>query len=66
MKYIITLFWGFILGQVAYYLGSQLSSSQYDFQSATILGIVIALTVFIISPQLKKTDIDHHFEGNVK
>lgn len=50
MKYITTLFWGFILGQVAYYLGSQLSSAVYNFQDATILGIVISVTVFTIAP----------------
>lgn len=57
MKYIATLFWAFILGHVAFYLGSQLTTSTYDFNQASILGIVIALTVFIITPILtKKTD----------
>ncbi|MBK0348093.1 YjzD family protein [Aerococcaceae bacterium zg-ZJ1578] len=50
MKYIATLFWGFILGHVAFYLGSQLTSAQYNFRDATILGIVVAITVFIIKP----------------
>lgn len=54
MKYIITLFWAFILGQVAYYLGSQLTSSPYNFTQASILGVVIAITVFVVTPILKK------------
>lgn len=55
MKYIITLFWGFILGHVAYYLGSQLTSASYDFIQATLLGFIIAGTVFIITPLIKNS-----------
>lgn len=54
MKYLITLFWGFILGHVAFYLGSQLTSSIYNFRDATILGVVVALTTFAIKPIITK------------
>ncbi|MHA3225297.1 YjzD family protein [Globicatella sulfidifaciens] len=60
MKYIDTLVWAFILGQVAYYLGSQLTTAAYDFKSASILGIVIAITVFIIAPILKQEPQHDH------
>lgn len=60
MKYIVTLIWAFILGQVAYYLGSQLTTSAYDFKSASILGVVIAITVFIITPILKQEPQHEH------
>lgn len=58
MKYITTLFWGFILGQVAYYLGSQLSSAVYNFRDATILGLVISLTVFVMTPIMTRQTSD--------
>lgn len=58
MKYIMTLIWAFILGQVAYYLGSQLTTSVYNFRDATLLGLVIALTVFVITPILTRKTSD--------
>lgn len=55
MKYIVTLFWSFILGHVAYYLGSSLTSVNYDFTSATVLGLIVAIGVVIISNILKNS-----------
>lgn len=55
MKYIVTFFWSFILGHVAYYLGSSLTSVSYDFTSATILGLIVAIGVVIISNILKNS-----------
>lgn len=55
MKYIVTLFWSFILGHVAYYLGSSLTSVSYDFTSATILGLIVAVGVVIIANMLKNS-----------
>lgn len=55
MKYIVTLFWSFILGHVAYYLGSSLTSVSYDFTSATILGLIVAVGVVIIANILKNS-----------
>ena len=55
MKYIVTLFWSFILGHVAYYLGSSLTSVSYDFTSATILGVMVTIGVVIISNILKNS-----------
>jgi len=55
MKYIVTLFWSFILGHVAYYLGSSLTSVSYDFTSATILGLIVAVGVVIIANILKSS-----------
>lgn len=60
MKYIVTLIWAFILGHVAYYLGSQLTTAAYDFSKASILGVVIALAVFVIAPILKQEPQHNH------
>lgn len=55
MKYIVTLFWSFILGHVAYYLGSSLTSVSYDFNSASLLGLIVAIGVVIIANILKNS-----------
>lgn len=48
MKYIVTMFWGFILGHVVYYLGSSLTSTTYDFNMASILGLVMSIATFVL------------------
>ena len=57
MKYIMTLFWSFILGHVVYYLGSSLTSAlpegSYDLLPGTILGLSIAVAVIIIAHIMK-------------
>lgn len=55
MKYVVTLFWSFILGHVAYYLGSSLTSVSYDFKSASLLGLIVAIGVVIIANILKNS-----------
>ena len=54
MKYVTTLLWGFILGQIVYYLGSSLTSMPYDFYQANYLGITVSVAVFILSYILNK------------
>ena len=48
MRYIVTLFWAVILGQVVGYIGGALSSSPYDFTMTTIISLV--------------AEIDRHFD----
>ena len=49
MKYIVTFFWSFILGQIVYYLGSSLTRAQYDLVGGTILAFVITIVVAIVA-----------------
>ena len=49
MKYIVTFFWSFILGQIVYYQGSSLTRAQYDLVGATILALVITIVVAIVA-----------------
>ena len=49
MRYIVTLFWAVILGQVVGYIGGALSSSPYDFTITTIISLVAGLIVILIS-----------------
>ncbi|MGX7419211.1 YjzD family protein [Carnobacterium gallinarum] len=60
MKYIVTLFWAFCLGQAAYYIGSALGNSTYDFKLATLLGLVGGVLVIaigeVLSSDTKKSE----------
>ncbi len=50
MRYIVTLFWAVILGQVVGYIGGALcDSSPYDFTMTTIISLVAGLIVILIS-----------------
>ncbi|MBO0462735.1 MULTISPECIES: YjzD family protein [Enterococcus] len=49
MRYIVTLFWAVILGQVVGYIGGALTSSPYDFTMTTIISLVAGLIVILIS-----------------
>lgn len=48
MKYIITLFWAFVLGQVVGYLGNAMIGAPYDFQLTTILSLIVGVIVILI------------------
>ncbi|MCP9467184.1 MAG: YjzD family protein [Candidatus Granulicatella sp. P6S_S16_bin.50.1] len=55
MKYIVTIIWGLILSQVTYYLGSALSQTPYNVQSAVIVGVLVTAAVFIIQHVFMKS-----------
>ena len=49
MKYLVTLFWTCILGQVVVYLGSALNSGTYDFKAASIISLIVGVVVILIA-----------------
>ena len=55
VKYIVTIVWGLILSQVTYYLGSALSQTPYNVQSAVIVGVVVTAAIFIIQHVFMKS-----------
>lgn len=55
VKYIVTIIWGLILSQVTYYLGSALSQTPYNVQSAVILGVLVTAAIFIIQHVFMKS-----------
>lgn len=55
VKYIVTIIWGLILSQVTYYLGSALSQTPYNVQSAVIVGVLVTAAIFIIQHVFMKT-----------
>ena len=55
VKYIVTIIWGLILSQVTYYLGSALSQTPYNEQSAVIVGVLVTAAIFIIQHVFMKS-----------
>ena len=55
VKYIVTIVWGLILSQVTYYLGSALSQTPYNVQSAVFVGVLVTAAIFIIQHVFMKT-----------
>ncbi|EOH89487.1 DUF2929 domain-containing protein [Enterococcus villorum] len=48
MRYIVTLFWSFVLGQVVGYIGGALTSGAYDFTLTTIISLVAGVIVILL------------------
>ncbi|MDN6640235.1 MAG: YjzD family protein [Tetragenococcus sp.] len=59
MRYLITIIWSLILGQVVGFLGSALTSTSYDFTLTTICSFIVAIIVIAIGsityPDKKQT-----------
>ena len=55
VKYIVTIVWALILSQVTYYLGSALSQTPYNVQSAVIVGVLVTAAIFIIQHVFMKS-----------
>lgn len=55
VKYIVTIIWGLILSQVTYYLGSALSQTPYNVQSAIFVGVLVTAAIFIIQHVFMKS-----------
>lgn len=55
VKYIVTIVWGLILSQVTYYLGSALSQTPYNVQSAVTVGVLVTAAIFIIQHVFMKS-----------
>ena len=49
MKYIVTMFWAMILGQVVGYLGSALTGGKYDFTVTAQLSFLVGIIVIIVA-----------------
>lgn len=48
MRYLVTLFWTFVLGQVVGYLGSSLAGATYDFQLTSIISLVTGVVIILV------------------
>lgn len=63
MRYIVALFWSFVLGQVVGYIGGALVGGTYDFTLTTIISLAAGLLIILISqvavPSKKETSKVH-------
>ncbi|GBD66064.1 putative uncharacterized protein [Tetragenococcus halophilus subsp. halophilus] len=59
MRYLITIIWSLILGQVVGFLGSALTSTNYDFTLTAICSVIVGIIVIVIGsiayPNKKQT-----------
>ena len=58
MRYIVTLFWSLILGQVVGFIGAKLSSTAYSFIPTVLVSIAVGIIIILIdkamSPSAKQ------------
>ncbi len=48
MRYVVTLFWALILGQIVGFIGAKLSSTSYAFMPTVIVSIVVAFIIVLL------------------
>ncbi|MBL1229414.1 YjzD family protein [Enterococcus sp. BWB1-3] len=48
MRYIIILFWSFLLGQIVGYIGGALNNGSYDFMWTTIISLIAGVLIISI------------------
>ncbi|KHD85916.1 YjzD family protein [Heyndrickxia ginsengihumi] len=49
MKYILTLFWTFLLVEMLGYVGSAMTNSKYDVTTMAILSIFVTIFILIVN-----------------
>ncbi|WP_122646739.1 DUF2929 family protein [Enterococcus mediterraneensis] len=59
MRYIVTLFWSFILGQVVGYLGSSLGGGVYDFKLTTMISLFVGVIVILLGTVAPSRKVSH-------
>ncbi|OJG77336.1 hypothetical protein RV10_GL002593 [Enterococcus pallens] len=53
MKYLVTFFWAFAIGQAVCYLGGALQSATYNFQLSTIVSLIVGVITVLLSVAMK-------------
>lgn len=53
MKYLVTFFWAFLIGQAVCYLGSALQSGAYNFPLSTGISLFVGLMAIIVASFVK-------------
>lgn len=62
MKYIMTLFWSFLLVNVLGYVVSSIQATDYSFALVSILSVIVAIIIWVIDAILPKNEAaaEHH------
>jgi hypothetical protein len=60
MRVLWTLIWSFLLVQMMAYVISSMTGSTYDFVQASIISVVMAAFVMILSAFIPNEPVEHH------
>lgn len=52
MRYLLTIFWTLLLVNMLMYVAGSMIGSSYDFATATTLGVIAVILLFIVSAVL--------------
>lgn len=60
MRYLVTLFWVFLLLQMVVYVVSSMNGVDFDFMSGLVLTIPVAILVSIVPMLLPNDPVEQH------
>lgn len=60
MKYVMTLFWAFLLVNMASYVVSSMIGVTYEFGTSSVLAVVATVLIFIIGALIPNEPANHH------
>jgi cell shape-determining protein MreD len=60
MRLFWTLFWTFLLVQMATYVMGSMQGIAYDFSTGALLGIIVTIFVIIVANLLPDEPAEHH------
>jgi hypothetical protein len=60
MRYIWTFFWTFLLVQMLNYVVSSMTGGTFNFNDGTILAIIVAVLIIVVSLIIPNDPVDHN------
>ncbi|MFD2443176.1 YjzD family protein [Bacillus sp. CGMCC 1.16607] len=60
MRYFWTLFWTFLLVQMLNYVVTSMTGTTYDFNTGTIISVIVAVLIFVVTLVIPNEPVDHH------
>lgn len=58
MRFLVTLFWVFLLIHMAAYVGSSMIGATYEFTNASIVAVIFTIIVFVVSTILPNDPVE--------
>ena len=60
MRYFWTLLWTFLLVQMLNYVVSSMNGTTYDFNTGTILAVIVTVLIFVVSLIIPNDPVEDH------
>jgi len=60
MRYFWTLFWTFLLVQMLNYVVTSMTGTTYDFNTGTLIAVIVAVLIFVVTLVIPNEPVDHH------